>query len=93
MLIGFSGESGPVVVRGISKKAGKDYATSFGRYPFPGLIDLDEFIGPDPSAEPKQLEGFWWERSRINVNWDKRHLDSEEAALLRNWTSKIEKLV
>lgn len=92
MTIGFSGDSGPVVAWGLSKQGGPHYPTSFGRYSFPGWIELEEFIQPAADAKRDQLTGSWWERARVSPNLHKPRLSESEQADLTRWMQRIEAL-
>lgn len=50
MLVGSSGQNGPVLVRGLSKERGPDYPTVFGRIIAPGHFRHGDFY-PDIDTE------------------------------------------
>ena len=71
MLFGTSGSEGPVVARGLTKKRGQDYATSFGQIIQPALLSADEIVY----------------RRGVRQEEHKRRFNDTELAALKSWMS------
>lgn len=84
MLEGFSGDYGPMVVRGMTSFNDPDYATSFASLAPAAIPGLD-FVRRARDADPQEVTGHWSRRSRVIGNQHKPRIDEKEAEQLRLW--------
>jgi Ni,Fe-hydrogenase III component G len=88
MLHGTSGDQGPIVVRGITKREGPDYPTSFGRIVSPALVSAREIVddlGEPPAGIPDYDPLM---DRRVVSNHDKPRLNPSEMKALTDWAEK-----
>ena len=88
MLHGTSGETGPVVVWGITDGNGSGKATSFGRLVAPARFGIAEFVSRAPDARAGEVAGPWFRRRRISANLPKPKLGQWEMSELDAWARK-----
>ena len=85
LLHGTTGESGPVVARGLTKEQGPAHPTSFGRIVAPALAAVNDITRPAPDADADRPAGYWQDYKVISANLDKPRFDPAETAALRAW--------
>jgi hypothetical protein len=85
MLYGSTGQSGPVLVRGLTEEKGPNHPTSFGIIATPAPIGMAEFGSRAPDSDPGTLTAYLLERKRILYNWHKPRLAASELEELEQW--------
>ncbi len=81
ILHGTSGESGKVVARGLSRKGGDLYATSF-RHIGPSSFRTGTVFQGDKILPAEKPEGYWYEHNPVVKNHWKPNLNEEEQGQL-----------